>query len=290
MKWREESSDYVVWTTWEDTHYQNVIWLYTVGHEYISQLPNFHIGFDMATEKLFNLLSKHSEIVYKNILELCCGNWWTTKRLVEEFECFVTWIDITPVQIESIRQWAIENWLTHKLQLLCDNVESMNTDYFLWIDIILSEDAFSHFRDTKWFIQNMNSFLETWTILAFSDLIRTNDLKKSEQQRQETNRCLYDILTTELYKEILTENGFEILECEDHTAAELTRYHLKMQEKILWDKSYERYKKYFSNDEIYNWLKEAEKVLYDQKKERFITFELLLALKLDYIFVVARKL
>jgi SAM-dependent methyltransferase len=183
--------------------------MYSHLFEYICVLPSFHVGYDSATSLQTSLLSPFSVGRDSHILELCCGLGQSMRRLVQEYECQVTGLDLNHRQtVECMRRNSLAN-TEGDARAVCGNAAMLpfKDESF---DIVWSEDSFSHVPTRQQLLVDVARVLKQSGGLVFFDLVRSDSMPTESEAEFCRAWCLAPLETEHSYLAKLDEVGFSV--------------------------------------------------------------------------------
>lgn len=173
-----------------------------------------HPGGLKLTEKLagVSVLKPGSKV-----LEIGCGKGITTLFLARNYGYSITGIDISPVQIASARERAINENITGKTSFITADCQELPlfTDHF---DMVFSECSISLVHDKKRIFDEIWRVLKPGGRLTITDLIR-RDNEVTKGSSFALFPCVNNAESLKSYRKLLKSVGFRDIHTEDCSIA-----------------------------------------------------------------------
>lgn len=151
------------------------------------------------------------------VLEIGCGKGITAIFLARNYECSITGIDISPIQIASARERAKnENMIGETSFIAADCQElPLFTDLF---DIVFSECSISLVQNKKRILDEIRRVLKPGGRLTITDLIR-RDNEVTKGSSFALFPCIDNAESLKGYRKLLENVGFQDIYTEDCSIA-----------------------------------------------------------------------
>ena len=170
-----------------------------------------------AAQNLIELLIAKSGLKNKSkVLDVGCGIGGTSIYLARKYECDVTGITISPVQVEMAYKAALELPIKNIPKFQVEDANNITIkDKF---DIIWSVEMISHLNDRKNLFQRASELLKPGGKMCITDWLADDNLSASEKSKfikPIEKGMLVSLPTLSEYKEHIDANGFRLVYYED---------------------------------------------------------------------------
>jgi ubiquinone/menaquinone biosynthesis C-methylase UbiE len=170
-----------------------------------------HVGGEKETDILAEK-ARISKDTY--VLDVCSALGGPARHLVKKYGCRITGLDATQKMIDEANRRTEEQNLTHLIDYNFGNALDMpykaNT-----FDVVWGQDAWCYITDKNRLISEVNRVLKPNEIVAFTDWLQVGDMNEQEWESLNGFMAFPYLESLEGYHNILTQNGFEVIEKED---------------------------------------------------------------------------
>jgi tocopherol O-methyltransferase len=169
-----------------------------------------------ATENLIRLLVEKSGIRKNSlVLDIGCGIGGTSIWLAKNYNCRVTGITVSSVQVKIAEELASKMVGPKPKFLLCDAEDFPETSKY---DILWSVEVLSHLERRKMFFEKCSRILKNKGRFVIVDWFKDDNLTTNELQKyiEPINKNLMvSLWSSRQYRNILEENGLKLRYHED---------------------------------------------------------------------------
>jgi ubiquinone/menaquinone biosynthesis C-methylase UbiE len=181
-----------------------ILWEMLMGEQ-------IHVGGEKETEILAEKAGINKDSI---ILDICSALGGPARHLAKTFGCRVTGLDATQKMIDEAikrtRNESYSNLIEYKFGNALDIPFKAETFNVVW-----GQDAWCYVTDKDRLIKEAYRVLTPNGLIAFTDWLQTSDMTSQEWSDLNSFMAFPYIETLDGYENLLTQNGFEIIEKED---------------------------------------------------------------------------
>jgi tocopherol O-methyltransferase len=206
---------------------ENIREFFDLASPYFKQLWGDHIhhGYwisgkeskEEAAQNLIDLLIEKSRLKPKSkVLDVGCGIGGTSIYLARQYQCNVTGITISPVQVDMANKAASQLHLANEPRFKVEDANNITLNEKF--DIIWSVETISHLHNRHNLFKRAHELLKTGGRMCITDWLADDHLSQSDKQKYIEpieKGMLVSLSTLSEYKEHIDTNGFRLLYYED---------------------------------------------------------------------------
>jgi ubiquinone/menaquinone biosynthesis C-methylase UbiE len=173
-----------------------------------------HFG---GTEAVDTLAQKAGIQAHHHVLDVCSGMGGPARYLAHYYGCRVTGLDITEGRYHGACRLTQLVGLQDRVGFQLGDATAMPFDNAQF-DIVIGQEAWAHVPDKPRLIGECARVIKPGGVIAFTDILKTDALTGSQQQRLQQEMTFNDPASAGDYRRLLQETGFVLLEHDDLSA------------------------------------------------------------------------
>jgi tocopherol O-methyltransferase len=170
-----------------------------------------------AAQNLIDLLIEKSRLKPKSkVLDVGCGIGGTSIYLAQKYQCNVTGITISPVQVEMANRAASQLHLANEPKFKVEDANNITLNERF--DIIWSVECIGHLDNRPNLFKRAYELLKPGGRMCIADWLADDHLSQSDKEKYIEpieKGMLISLSTLSEYKEHIDRNGFRLLYYED---------------------------------------------------------------------------
>ena len=160
------------------------------------------------------LIARAGIQAHHRVLDLCSGMGGPARYLAHRIGCQVVGLDLTESRLESARRLTRRVGLDRLVSFQRGNALELPFENESF-DIVIGQEAWCHVPDKDRLIAQCTRVLKQGGVIAFTDILRTQQLSPEETARLELEMTFSDLGSIERYRALLTQSAHTLLACED---------------------------------------------------------------------------
>jgi len=144
-----------------------------------------------------------------HVLDVCSGMGGPARWIAHRYGCRVTGLDFTESRVEAAMRLTRRVRLDHIVDFIHGDATAMPLPDSRY-DVLIGQESWLHILDKAALIQQCARVVRTNGTIAFTDIVRRDQLTRGEEERLAAEMHAPAIAATERYEELLASNGCRV--------------------------------------------------------------------------------